>query len=129
MVVCCGHCLARLRPPSHFHSFFTPKRLCVTPFCYFFSRLVFPAFGNDQANTMILPRNDFPDDSAGDAGGTTAPGVQSGTEGGASGSSGSAVSISTGGLVAIVVIVVVVAILGSESAPSTVLLNSSPGHT
>lgn len=61
---------------------------------------------------MILPRNDFPDDIAGDAGGTTAPGVESGTEGGASGSSGSAVTISTGGLVAIVVVVVVVALLG-----------------
>ncbi|KFH46358.1 hypothetical protein ACRE_027720 [Hapsidospora chrysogenum ATCC 11550] len=61
---------------------------------------------------MILPRNDLPDDMAGDAGGTTAPGVESGTEGGALGGSGSAVSMSTGGLVAIVVVVVVVAILG-----------------
>lgn len=65
---------------------------------------------------MILPRDDsdFPDDMSGDAGSTTAPGVGSGNEGGASGNSGSSVSISTGGLVAIIVVVVLVAILGSE---------------
>ncbi|KEY64003.1 hypothetical protein S40285_04818 [Stachybotrys chlorohalonatus IBT 40285] len=52
----------------------------------------------------------------GDAGGSTAPGVGTGTEAGASGDSYSAVSISTGGLVAIIVIVVAVAILGASTA-------------
>ena len=62
-----------------------------------------------QSNTMYLPRNDHSRE------GSTAPGVGSGTEAGASGSSSSGgYSISTGGLIAIVVVVVAVAILGGE---------------
>lgn len=55
--------------------------------------------------------------------GTTAPGVGSGTEAGASGSSsGGGYSISTGGLIAIVVVVVAVAILGGETGAPTIAL-------
>jgi hypothetical protein len=53
----------------------------------------------------------------GDAGGTTAPGVSTGVEGGASGeSSYSTMSIPIAGLVAIIVVVVAVAVLGASTA-------------
>lgn len=50
-----------------------------------------------------------------DAGDSLAPGVDSGTEAGASGdSSKNSISLSTGGMVAIIVVVVVVTLIGSE---------------
>ncbi|KAI9151704.1 hypothetical protein HJFPF1_08913 [Paramyrothecium foliicola] len=53
----------------------------------------------------------------GDAGGTTAPGVGTGDDAGASGDSyANSVSLSTGGIIAIVVVVVVVSILGASTA-------------
>ncbi len=56
---------------------------------------------------------DFPleGEDPGDAGFDTAPGVNSGTEGGASGYSDGPL-LSTGGLVAIIIVVVVVTIIG-----------------
>lgn len=66
---------------------------------------------------MYLPRSDdggFPEHLPGDAGSTPAPGVGTGSEGGALGSPTSSVGISTGGLVAIIVVVVAVAVLGGK---------------
>jgi hypothetical protein len=60
---------------------------------------------------------DFPLESMepGDTGFDTAPGVGSGTEGGASGYSSDSAVLSTGGLIAIIVVVVVVTIIGGSS--------------
>lgn len=91
---------------------YTPQPTVLHPYQSFFSS---PVHQNIQDMASRVTR-DFPLESTdpGDAGFDTAPGVSSGTEGGASGYSGGPM-LSTGGLVAIVVVVVVVTIIGGSS--------------
>lgn len=91
---------------------YIPQPTVLHPYRSFFS---IPAHQDIQDMASRVTR-DFPLESMepGDTGFDTAPGVSSGTEGGASGYSGGPM-LSTGGLVAIVVVVVVVTIIGGSS--------------